>query len=58
MALNIVKDIDARVAAGAAALIAPKEPLDISRVCHDPARMQRIYDIGRAAGEEFVVRGS
>ena len=36
----------------------PKEPLDISRVCHDPARMQRIYDIGRAAGEEFVARGS
>ena len=46
------------VSAGAAALIAPKEPLDISRVCHDPARMQRIYDIGRAAGEEFVARGS
>ena len=46
--------IDSRVAAGAAALIAPQEPLDISRVCHDPARMQRIYDIGRAAGEDFV----
>ena len=58
MSLNIVKDIDSRVAAGAAALIAPKEPLDISRVCHDPARMQRISDIGRAAGEEFVARGS
>ena len=50
--------IDSRVAAGAAELIAPKEPLDISRVCHDPARMQRIYDIGRATGEEFVARGS
>ena len=50
--------IDARVAAGAAELIAPKEPLDIPRVCHDPARMQRVYDIGRAAGEEYVARGS
>ena len=44
------------VSAGAAALIAPKEPLDISRVCHDPARMQRVYDIGRAAGEEYLSR--
>ena len=44
--------IDSRVASGCAVLIAPKEPLDISRVCHDPDRMQRIYDIGRKAGEE------
>ena len=44
--------IDSRVAAGKAILIAPKEPLPISRVCHDPDTMQRIYDIGRKAGEE------
>ena len=45
--------IDERVAAGKAVLIAPKEPLPISRVCHDPDVMQRVYDIGRKAGEEF-----
>ena len=27
----------------------------ISRVCHDPDCMQRIYDIGRKAGEEFML---
>ena len=43
--------IDSRVAAGKAILIAPKEPLEISRVCHDPDVMQRVYDIGRKAGE-------
>ena len=43
--------IDSRIAAGAAILIAPKEPLEISRVCHDPDVMQRIYDIGRSAAE-------
>ena len=45
--------IDSRVADGKAILIAPKEPLDISRVCHDPCQMQRIYDIGRKSGELF-----
>ena len=44
--------IDARVAAGKAVLIAPDEPLPISRVCHDPAVMQRVYDAGRKAGEK------
>ena len=47
--------IDSRVAAGKAILIAPKEPLGISRVCHDPDVMQRIYDIGRKAGEAAKV---
>ena len=45
--------IDAQVAADKAELIAPKEPLPISRVCHDPEVMQRVYDIGRKAGEEY-----
>ena len=48
--------IDSRVAAGAAVLIAPKEPLEISRVCHDPDMMQRVYDIGREAGESALTR--
>ena len=47
--------IDSRVAAGKAILIAPKKPLGISRVCHDPDVMQRIYDIGRQAGEAAKV---
>ena len=41
--------IDRRVAEGAAILIAPEEPLEISRVCHDPDTMQRVYDLGREA---------
>ena len=43
--------IDSCVSAGTAILIAPKESLEISRVCHDPDVMQRVYDIGRRAGE-------
>lgn len=43
--------IDQRVAAGAALLIAPEAPLPIARVCHDPEAMQRVYDLGKAAGE-------
>lgn len=46
--------IDSRVAAGAAVLIAPKETLEISRVCHDPDAMQRAYDIGRRKAEAIV----
>ena len=48
--------VDSRVAAGAAVLVAPEEPLPISRVCHDPDVMQRVYDIGRRAGEACVER--
>ena len=39
--------IDSRVEAGATFLIAPEQPLEISRLCHDPEQMQRVYDIGR-----------
>lgn len=46
--------IDRRVAAGAAILIAPEAPLPISRVCHDPDQMQRVYDLGRIAGEKAL----
>ena len=48
--------VDSRVVAGAAVLVAPEEPLPISRVCHDPDVMQRVYDIGRRAGEACVER--
>lgn len=39
-----------REAAGAALVIAPEEPLPISRTCHDPDLMQHVYDIGLCAG--------
>lgn len=38
---------------GGAILIAPEKPLEISRVCHDPAIMQRVYDLGRKAAEKI-----
>ena len=44
--------IDLRVAAGRAFLIAPDAPLDIPRVCHDPVRMQNVYDEGRRMAEK------
>jgi len=47
--------IDSQVAANKAVLIAPGEPLPISRVCHDPETMQRVYDMGREAGEEHLL---
>ena len=50
---DTLKYIDRRVADGAAILIAPEKPLEISRVCHDPAIMQRVYDLGRKAAEKI-----
>ena len=44
--------INERVKAGAALLIAPEKPLEISRLCHDPEQMQRVYDEGRKAATE------
>ena len=43
--------VDRRVADGAALLVCPEAPLPIARVCHDPEAMQRVYDLGKAAGE-------
>ncbi len=34
--------------------IYPEEPLDIGFFNHDPKAMQRIYEIGRAAGEAYL----
>ena len=42
--------IKSRAAAGAAFVISPKEPLPISRTCHDPDRMRRVYEIGLREG--------
>jgi len=48
--------IDKRVAQKAAILIAPEKPLEISRVCHNPEVMQRVYDLGRRAAERISER--
>ena len=50
--------IDRRVSEGAALLIAPEHALEISRVCHDPEQMQRVYDVGRAAGAKALPRAN
>ena len=39
---------------GAALLVCPEAPLPVSRVCHDPEEMQRVYDLGRTAGEKAL----
>ena len=46
--------IDGQVAAGKAFLICPDAALPISRVCHDPDAMQKVYDIGRATAERLL----
>lgn len=46
--------IDAQVAAGRALLICPDAALPISRVCHDPVTMQRVYDIGRSTAGRLL----
>lgn len=51
---EILEYIDSRAAAGRAMLIAPEEPLAISRLCHDPDAMQRVYESGRRAGERHA----
>ena len=46
--------IDERVADGSALLVAPEHPLPIHRICHDPDRMQAVYEIGRQTGTNVV----
>ena len=43
--------LDSRVQFGQTFLIAPEQPLEISRISHDPNQMQSVYETGRAAGE-------
>jgi len=51
---DTLKYIDSRVADGSAFLIAPERPLAISRVCHDPERMQAVYEVGRRQAEAVL----
>ena len=46
--------IDSRVAVGAALLISPPSSLEISRLCHDPNRMQCVYDVGRQTAKSQI----
>ena len=40
--------------AGRALVIRPKKPLPIGHISHDPEEMQRVYDIGRKAGNQYI----
>ena len=40
--------------AGRALVIRPEKPLPIGHVSHNPEKMQRVYDIGREAGEKHI----
>lgn len=46
--------IDAQVAKGKALLICPDEPLPISRVCHNPETMKKVYDLGREKAQRVL----
>ena len=39
---------------GQVRVIRPKEPLNISPIEKDPAELERVYKLGRAAGEEYI----
>ena len=39
---------------GRALVIRPENPLPIGHFSHDPEEMQRVYDIGRQAGEQYI----
>ncbi|NLD29956.1 MAG: patatin family protein, partial [Clostridiales bacterium] len=41
---------------GAIVAIYPEESLDIGFIAHDPADMQRVYEMGRATGEKYLSR--
>ena len=43
-------------AEGRALVIRPPQPLPIGHVSHDPDAMQRVYDIGRETGSNFIER--
>ena len=40
--------------AGKVQVIRPKEPLNINAIEKDPAEIERVYLLGREAGEEYV----
>lgn len=45
-----------REAEGAILAIYPDEALDVGFIVHDPEEMQRVYELGRAAGEKHLTR--
>lgn len=48
--------VNRRADEGAAFAIYPEEPLDVGVIVHDPETMQRVYDLGRAAGEKHLAQ--
>lgn len=48
--------IDEQVATGRAFLVAPDEPLPISRLCHNPDTLQRVYDLGHDVATRLLPR--
>lgn len=44
--------IEEQVQAGNVLLLRPDSPLPVGRICHDPEKLQRTYEIGRAKAEE------
>ena len=54
--LAFVNNVVALVRWWKAFLICPDAALPISRVCHDPETMQKVYDIGRAIAERLLPR--
>lgn len=46
--------IEKREKEGAAYVIRPDAPLEIGKIEHNPDNMQRIYDLGRKAGEKHI----
>lgn len=46
--------IAAKEKAGEVVVIRPEAPLEIGRVEHNPDTMQKVYDLGRAAGEKYL----
>ncbi|MBQ9337208.1 MAG: patatin family protein [Lentisphaeria bacterium] len=42
-----VRYVEARAAEGKVLLLRPEGPLPMKRICHDPGRLQRTYDLGR-----------
>lgn len=46
--------IAAKEKAGEVLVIRPEAPLEIGRIEHNPDTMQKVYDLGRAAGEKYL----
>ncbi|MCQ2388789.1 MAG: patatin family protein [Kiritimatiellae bacterium] len=49
-----LRHVDGQVAAGRAFLICPETALPISRVCHDPETMRKVYDVGRSTAGRLL----